>query len=297
MTTPESLSRQQSLEALAHAAREAELRSKSRTKRVVFLITAAALVVMIIWDLAVLWQWRVAVAQRDLAIYAKEAALRAEEAALQQKKEIEELYQRASKVTGIRATSPDRTTFVSDAGYLVNARNNNPITKLGEGEITAVQFSPDGRRIVVGSGNQILIYNLLGDLLAQGSLGSKPIHLSFSSDGMLVLAVLANRAIVLLDAKTGQEQVRFQMGERIQKAAFSPEGRRILTQTATGELSVWDLAKDRILVRIPAPNTETSNFVGFSMNGTQIIVGYASGQVFTWDAENGRPESRFLVFR
>ena len=80
-------------------------------------------------------------------------------------------------------------------------------------------------------------------------------------------------------------------------AAFSPEGRRILTQTATGELSVWDLAKDRILVRIPAPNTETSNFVGFSMNGTQIIVGYASGQVFTWDAENGRPESRFLVFR
>jgi WD40 repeat protein len=219
MTTPESLSRQEALEALAHAAREAELRSKSRTKRVVFLIIAAALVVMIVWDLAVLWQWRVAVEQRNLAI-------RAEEAALQQKKEIEELYQRASKVTGIRATSPDRTQFVSDAGYLVNARNNNPIAKLGEGEITATQFSPDGRRVVVGSGNQILIYDLLGYLLAQDSLGSKPIHLSFSPDGMRIIAVLTNRAVVLLDAKTGQEQRRFQTGERIQKAAFSPDKRR-----------------------------------------------------------------------
>ena len=114
---------------------------------------------------------------------------------------------------------------------------------------------------------------------------------------MRIIAVLTNRAVVLLDAKTGQEQRRFQTGERIQKAAFSPDGRRILTQTATGELSVWDLANDRILVRIPGPNTETPNFVGFSMNGTQIIVGYASGQVFSWDAENGRPENRFLVFR
>src|SRR5262249_26107170 len=291
---------------LARAAREAELRSKSRTKRVVFLLAGAALVVMVIWDFAVWWQWRVAIEQRNLAVLAEEAAveqrnlaLRAEEAAIKQKKEIEELYQRASRVTGIRATSADRTIFVSDAGYLVDATMNHPIAKLGEGEITAAQFSPDGRRVVVGSDNQMLIYNFAGDLLAQSPLGSKPIHLSFSPDGTRILAVLENRAVLLLSAQAGQERRIniFHTGERIQRAAFSPDARRILTQSATG-LIVWDLAPNGgVLARIAAPHTETPNFVGFSMNGTEIIVGYFSGQVFTWNAETGRPGSRFLVFR
>jgi hypothetical protein len=275
------------LEALKHAAAEAELRSARRTKFVVAFIAAGAILVTSIYLMEVAYQTRQAEQLKTEAELSNQLAQTARQLAL-------ELAERAKEVTGIRATSPDRTKFVSNAGYLVDATSNKPIAELGDGEITAVQFSPDGTRLVVGSIGRISIYGTSGKLLAQSSVQAKPINLLFSPDATRIIGVLESGVVVQLNSE-GQEISTFQASEPIRTAAFSPDGKMVLTQSATGRLLVWDLQTGGVLTRITGPSA-APNLVGFSNDSRQIVAGFPSGELLIWDVRTGAAVSRFQVF-
>jgi WD40 repeat protein len=302
MTASEGLSREgspeerlRSLEDLVRAAKLADSRSARRTTLVVSLIGAGAVLLMGVWSFAIYAQKDLAIAERANAILAAAEARLAEQQALKQKEEVEELYRRATRVTGILATSPDRTRFVSDAGYLVDATSNIPITKLVEGKISSVAFSPDSTRLAVGSANGLVIYDISGKLLAQTSLPAPPTSVLFSPDSGRVVVVLLN-GTVLVAAVDGRILRTFATNQRLSTAAVSPDGRRLLTQSAAGgKLDVWDMSTGQRLITIQGPS-EVPILLGFANDGTRIAVTYPNGELLTWNILTGLTESRFLLF-
>ncbi|MEK6236223.1 MAG: hypothetical protein N2C14_16075, partial [Planctomycetales bacterium] len=131
-------------------------------------------------------------------------------------------------------------------------------------------FSPDGRRVVTGSGDP---FGKSGDARVWDCDTGKP----------------------LTDALRHRGQVN--------RALFSPDGQRILTQTAEGSLRIWDAASGKSLTPPRVPHGESIH-VAFSGDGALVLTETrdpeASGDVRfarVWDASTGDPVSPRLKFR
>jgi len=277
-----------SLEALERAARLAELRSAKRTRTVVVLVASGALLLMAMWSLAAYQQWREAEASAQLAMRAREEAVRRAD-------EIEELYKRATQVRGIRATSRNRDKYVSDAGYLVDATNNKPIAKLGDGPIYLATFSPDSTLLAVVSDNGMFLYDSSGALIL--SINDVPTNVLFSPDSQNIVVVRRNGAVSILD-RIGRTLRSLETARGVNTAAISPDGKRLLTQSAAaGELQIWDFQTGRLLTRFRGgPRDEVPGFLGFSADGAKIAAKYTGGQMSIWNAQTGVEESVFTLF-
>jgi WD40 repeat protein len=116
-------------------------------------------------------------------------------------------------------------------------------------KITCLSFSPDGRRIVSGSSDQILL---------------------------------------LWDVETGHVVQRLEGHHGyVSSCAFLPDGRRLTSGGRGGELFVWDVAggTPRRLGQLGA--SEDIYSLAVRRDGREVIVGTSSGFVRAWDVETG----------
>jgi hypothetical protein len=70
-------------------------------------------------------------------------------------------------------------------------------------------------------------------------------------------------------------------------AAFSPDGKRIVTASLDGTAKVWDAANGKQLLSL-AGHLGMVWSAGFSPNGRRILTGGSDGTARLWDAANGR---------
>jgi WD40 repeat protein/tetratricopeptide (TPR) repeat protein len=126
------------------------------------------------------------------------------------------------------------------------------------GMISAVAFSPDGKTILIGSGD----HPRLWDVATGRPLGpplKHPVELS--------------------------------------SVAFSPDGRMIVTGTFDGNAARrWDFASRQPMGE-PLEHSGPVLSVAFSPDGRTILTGCADGTAWLWDAHNGRPIATFLMHR
>jgi WD40 repeat protein len=155
--------------------------------------------------------------------------------------------------------------------------------------VTSVAFSPDGRRALSASFDHEAI---LWDLERGGRVsgfafhdGAKYLHhVAFSADGDRCL-VCGDRTVFLADAGTGK-LIRTFAGHTasVVTAAFSADGKRVLTGSDDRTLRLWDVEKGTE-VRVFTGHEAGVKCVALSADGKAALSGSSDTTVRLWDIE------------
>ncbi len=164
-----------------------------------------------------------------------------------------------------------------------------------EGDIYAVAFSPDGKRIVSGSGDKtIQLWNAqTGKPIGQPLRGHEEgvFAVAFSPNGTRIVTGSGDKTIRLWDAQTGKPIGQPLRGHEnaVRSVAFSPDGKRIVSGSEDKTIRLWDAQTGQV-IKQPLRGHEASVWsVMFSPNGRHIVSGSGDKTVRLWDAQTGKP--------
>ena len=117
-------------------------------------------------------------------------------------------------------------------------------------------------------------------------------QVAFSPDGRCLLSTDGDMR--LWDIASGQELLRFErVVETIHDAAFSPDGRYILSGGYGGDIRLWDVASGRALRHWGKRNSGHFLRVAFSPDGHSALSA-SGGEVCLWDIASGHELHRFV---
>jgi WD40 repeat protein/tetratricopeptide (TPR) repeat protein len=195
---------------------------------------------------------------------------------------------RAARVTG-------RTVRVQ------NGQTGKPVDSPLEHErdVTAVHFSPDGKRLATifpeGEGSEVRIW----DLESGKQVGKTLDHVrvvaqaSFSPDGKRILTVCGDKKVRVWDVVTG-ERISEPMdhNQELVRALFSPDGDRVLSIDAVATVRVWE-ASGKQVGRAFGPE-QGVNHLAFSPDGKRVVTAGADGTARVWDLATGEAVSAWM---
>ena len=163
-----------------------------------------------------------------------------------------------------------------------------PKTQIFSGHVdgvTAVAWSPDGRRIVTGSYDAtIRVWDAVtGEELLSLEHGSQVESVVWSPDGSCIAAG-SDDGVRVLDAVTGEELLSLEHGNQVESVVWSPDGRRIAAGFVGDGVRVLDAVTGEGLFSLERSRLVRS--VVWSPDGSRIAAGSDDG-VRVWDAVTG----------
>jgi hypothetical protein len=155
-------------------------------------------------------------------------------------------------------------------------------------DVTSVELSPDGERVVTGTGyRSARIWDARTGKLLHSLDGHTAVILSasFSADGARVLTASRDRTAKLWDARTGAllASLDAHTGD-IRTARFSPDGARVVTASADGTAKVWDGHTGALLASLDGQRGFVGNAM-FNLDATRVLTSGADGTVKLWDVQ------------
>ncbi|MCC7509977.1 MAG: WD40 repeat domain-containing protein [Planctomycetes bacterium] len=197
------------------------------------------------------------------------------------------------------AFTPDGQFLVS-AGYGDNAikvwdwRSRQEISSRTHAHrINDMVIAPHGDGIwTVDAYQHLYFWTFAGGTVGAGKqvgkdLGNVP-YLAVSPNGALVATTSFDNKLMLWDAKLAALIGEVAMPQPLRRAAFSPDGKRLVVSTNTNQLIEYTLAsgQGRWLHILPVKaDTECSN-VTFSPDGKRFSTGHTQPWVTVWEAES-----------
>jgi WD40 repeat protein len=164
-----------------------------------------------------------------------------------------------------------------------------------EGSVSSVAFSPDGNRIVSGSGDKtVRLWDArTGQPISAHLRGHESwvSSVAFSPDGSHIVSGSGDMTLRLWDARTGQPIGAPLRGHEreVRSVAFSPDGSRIVSGSGDKTLRLWD-ARTRQPIGEPLRGHEREvRSVAFSPDGSRIVSGSEDRTQRLWDARSGEP--------
>jgi WD40 repeat protein len=161
-----------------------------------------------------------------------------------------------------------------------------------EGHVYAVEgvaFGLDGRTMLSAGGNTLRMWDLeTGQEIRQQGWGGMPDLYALSPDGG---TVILNMGDVLLWDIEGWRAAQWLVkpgsafGE-LASAAFSPDGRLVLSGYSDGAIWLWNTAEQAELRRFATDGTPLSA-VDVSPDGRRLLTGDMTDMVTLWDVESG----------
>jgi WD40 repeat protein len=277
-----------------------------------------AAVFFLVLSIVSVWQWRVAVAQRDTAISRELAA---------KSKLLGESEPAGALLVAVEAALLRNTFEARDA--LLGALTKHPglITILHEaGQVRHVVFSHDGRYLVSFTGSAATVWDLTSrpvsgrpatpEEIKQYSIAPEPdgdkvamlltkisesgvqirAH-AVSADGK-VLAVSDNQRVTLWKISTGERmgEPRLAQQEYVRTLAFSPAG-LLASGSNAGTIALWQLAERPPIGYVLEGLSTSANSVVFDSDGSRVAAGDYNGDVLVWQIPDGKPAGRRLRHR
>mgnify|MGYP001264933902 CR=1 FL=1 len=162
------------------------------------------------------------------------------------------------------------------------------IMRLGEGILSEIVYSPDGKTLAAASSIGILFYdaNTLEKvrLIETGSWFSS---LAFSSDGHRLVLGLWNGAIQLVETDSGALlQTLEGHNSYINSVAFSPNGNKLASGSSDGTIRLWDAESGAPLQTLEG-HTDIVTSVVFSPDGSRLASSSDDKTIQLWDSESG----------
>jgi WD40 repeat protein/serine/threonine protein kinase len=165
---------------------------------------------------------------------------------------------------------------------------------LGEPEIFAAAFSPDGRYLVTGRHNgavQVWDAQTGKEVGPLGVPAGSPIRaVVFSPKGGHLATVSGNGMVKLWDAtRLGEKQLQPRLGPRAwvpgqcSNMAFSPDGRRLATGGEKHTVKIWDVQTNELLQTLEGQKGDVYT-VAFSPDGRWVAAGGEGSTVRVWDS-------------
>jgi len=190
-------------------------------------------------------------------------------------------------------------------------------TFTGNLRITCVEFSPDGRRLVLAAtnaspvddakpvANSITLWDSASPNEVRNFAGHRgPLFcVKFSPDGRLLASTDGASTVNLWDIASGQIIMAFKHGWLRSKLfggdvgsslAFSPDGRFLASRSSPATL--WDVSNGKE-ARVFGPESASlyfSMFLGFTPDGRSLVEAKGSGKISIWDVASGK-EARCLA--
>jgi WD40 repeat protein len=150
----------------------------------------------------------------------------------------------------------------------------------------AVQFSPDGSRLVTaGSDGWVRIWEAeTGEELLSFLANERGVrNVIYSPDGRLLATGHEGETAAIWDASTGEELFSLPGHPTVLGLAFSPDG--TLLTTGASLVKVWDVATGEERYTLPSQNSSVGS-VQFSSDGRFLVTG-GGDAIRLWDAMTG----------
>jgi WD40 repeat protein/serine/threonine protein kinase len=158
-------------------------------------------------------------------------------------------------------------------------------------KIWCVAFSPDSRRIVLGSVSGIIqVWDIETGALVFTIPGNDGFvySLTYSPDGKFIASGLHDRGMIKIwDAQTG-EAVKTLRGHDwvVECVRFSPDSQHLLSVSQDDTVKLWDSVIDRTAIKIGG-HARFIQSIAFSPDGRQIASSSADSTVKLWDSRTG----------
>ena len=157
-------------------------------------------------------------------------------------------------------------------------------------EVTSISFSPDGSKIVSGSGDKtVKIWDAhTGNCLQTLYWDTDWINsVVFSPDGTQIVSGSRDNTIKIWDATTGTcLETLIGHTSDVNSVAVSPDGRKIVSGSGDKIVKIWDAATGKCLQTLKG-HTKWINPVAFSPDGKKIVSGSWDKTIKIWDAKSG----------
>jgi hypothetical protein len=164
------------------------------------------------------------------------------------------------------------------------------------GQVLAVAFCPDVRRLVTGgSDNTLRLWEIeTGKELRVFRGHSEAIRrLAISADGRQILSGSKDGTVRLWDLESGDQIHRFDgHANDVTGVAFLADGRHAISCSRDKTIRIWDLAMRRQSIRRLEP-AEAFECLALSADGQRLVTGGTSGSLKVWDAPKLRRLASF----
>jgi WD40 repeat protein/serine/threonine protein kinase len=179
--------------------------------------------------------------------------------------------------------------------------------------ITAVRFSPDGRRALIGTSALMGLFHEPGHIILWDVETGEEIRrfegqpyaveaVAFSPDGRLAVSAGEGAMAILWDVETGAEIRRFDDYwvdspwniESYWDVEFSPDGKQIfashtsreIASHSSGPIIGWDVESGEQIQQLFGHN-RVARSIAFSKDGQRLISGGGDSQVILWEMDTG----------
>jgi RNA polymerase sigma factor (sigma-70 family) len=164
----------------------------------------------------------------------------------------------------------------------------------------SVSFSPDGGRILIGTGGSSAPIRVCDVSSGKELLRTDPYDtcwsVAYSPDGKFIaVGCGGQQPIRILDALTGQPVgpgLQASRG-RVRNVTFSPDGRLIASSHQDGRLCLWDVAREQVLHDFPADNGAVHS-AAFTPDGNLILVADPGMALRLYEVGSGKEVRRFV---
>jgi WD40 repeat protein len=178
---------------------------------------------------------------------------------------------------------------------LWNLHTGQLISNLGNpgGLCMQTSFSPDGKRIIIAAFDNVLLFDSLGNFIAQTEK-IQAVRISFakfSPDGNYLIVVFKNNIPGLyayaLNLATGIPVILKGHKAQINNLAFSSDGKKLLTASEDKTIICWDYTTGKVLNSFNGHNNSV-NVVRFSKDDQYIVSASDDNFLKVWKVDDGK---------
>ncbi len=193
-----------------------------------------------------------------------------------------------------------------DAVEILSLPERSLVRRLGphRGRVNAVQFSPDGARVLAAAGEpgvfgEVRIWNVADGQPAgtfQGHADSLYAAV-LSPDGKLLATSSYDQTIKLWDV-AGEKELRTLTGhnDAVFDLAFRPDGKILASASGDRTVKLWDVATGQRLDTLSQP-TKEQYCLAFGPDGKRVAAGGADNRIRVWQvSETGKENTSPLVY-
>ena len=174
--------------------------------------------------------------------------------------------------------------------------------RLGKGSIEEIQYSPDGKLLVVASGIGVWLYDVTTHrevaLLNEHTSGVD--FLAFSPDGRTFASGNADGTIILsgpivqLDKSTGLQKTLVGHTHWISSLAFSPDGKTLASDSRDGTIRLWDVITGEEKWTLKK-DSDDATMLSFTPDGETVVSVSWENKIGLWDSSTGKHKKTFAL--